>query len=112
MGPQKARVIWSATPHQAILCWLCWSVPKAYPDRAWAAQILEGIPIEGKYSIVLNGDPNRAKSPLSKMLMQSEAEHILHRTIFLLILPGDCHATYRFNEAVCSGGVPVLANPF
>lgn len=33
---------------------------------------------------------------------------LLHKSRFNLILRGDVQFSYRFNEAVCSGGVPVL----
>jgi len=35
-------------------------------------------------------------------------DYLLHTSRFNLILRGDVEFSYRFNEAVCSGGVPVL----
>jgi len=39
---------------------------------------------------------------------QYDYDELLFNTMFSLILPGDAAFSYRFTEAVCSGGVPVL----
>jgi len=44
----------------------------------------------------------------STMGSSFDFDQLLQNSIFNLILRGDVEFSYRFNEAVCSGGVPVL----
>merc|ERR1719389_1347958 len=45
---------------------------------------------------------------LAKTSESWDYDDLLHSSKFLLILRGDVEFSYRFNEVVCSGGIPVL----
>ena len=69
---------------------------------------------EGKRSYVKAGVAlagARAGTPVSPGRSDDPTQFVLRNSIFLLVLPGDHSITGRFNEAVCSGGIPVLVQP-
>jgi len=67
---------------------------------------LENAPVRQVVTKLYNNDRDQVIHP--SWDPSYDFDYLLQHSRFNLILRGDVEFSYRFNEAVCSGGVPVL----
>ncbi len=68
-------------------------------------------PTEGKPNWIIDSAPKSeatSRRPGSRVL---STEQVLHNCTFNLVVPGDRPQSYRYGEAMCGGGIPLMLQP-